>query len=155
MSGSVLHAVDRRSAPREPGRVERQPDALGRGVGDVAAQPHQGVLALDRGAGEIVVIGGEEPGAGVGLERETSDRLVDADLRLERPAVVPEVDELVGVVVSPRGSDGEVRGQHPPLGGDLQLVEGERRRFNKSKAASLLGITLSQLSARLRRHGVD
>jgi DNA-binding NtrC family response regulator len=47
-------------------------------------------------------------------------------------------------------------------GATLQAVERSmpekalaEARFNKSRAASLLGITRSQLYAKLRRHGLD
>jgi transcriptional regulator with GAF, ATPase, and Fis domain len=52
---------------------------------------------------------------------------------------------------------------HPPApDGDLAAVERamiekalERARFNKSKAASALGLTRAQLYVRMRRHGLE
>jgi len=62
-------------------------------------------------AAQKVVVVPKQPEARVRLEIPGPDRMRETELRLDGPAVVAQIDELVGVVFAGRHGDGEARPQ--------------------------------------------
>ena len=78
---------------RVVGRVERQPETGPEGVAEVGLNARNRFLVATARTEELGVLG-EEPDTGRALDVPVAARPRDADLRLERPAIRADVDEL-------------------------------------------------------------
>src|SRR5262245_43108601 len=112
------------AAPVE-GRVARDPETGLEGVADVELERAEGTLLAPRAPEEIGVVR-EEPDPRVELEHPPSPRVREPELRLEGPAIGPEVDELGRVVLAVGGDDHEAPSERRAGNPGRELHRGER-----------------------------
>jgi hypothetical protein len=82
-------------------RIEGRPQLWPEVVAQVDLERSHRRLRDDSSAGEVRVVGAEQPESGVHVEQPSlPDRLRDAELRLERPTVGPYVEQLVREILA-------------------------------------------------------
>src|SRR5262245_5083238 len=95
----ALHTIDGRTPAGIVGGVQRAPYSGPEVVDEVSLHGVDGVL-LKRHAVEKVIVVRVERDTGIQLERQRPQGLGEPDLRLDGPAIGPNVQQLTGVVLA-------------------------------------------------------
>ena len=150
----VLLAANRRASPGEVVGIGCQPRPGLVAIREVELRGHNRIL-LTRASAKKVGVVSKQPDAGHELHDPLAIGTRQAKLRLEGPAVVPDVDQLCRIVLPERHHRGEADAHDAPAVIRPVLLRGHRRgpvqvhaephsRIGKSEAAGFRGLAQVQ-----------
>src|SRR5512137_1564296 len=84
----------------------------------------------------------------------SNDRIEPEDIQLKQGQLLADLPELAGVELADAGLDG-LEGQLEHIQRDAIVRALEQTRYNKTKAAALLGMTFRQLRYRIKKLGIE